>query len=64
MTEGMFLLEHKATTSQQITLKHQWLEKITKEALETGRLPVLCLSMCGERWFVVPEYVFDMIPKE
>ena len=59
-----FLVEHKLTTKQSLTLQGSWLSKITKEALENGRQPALCVVIGGERWYMVPEYIFNALLEE
>jgi len=44
-----------------VTLKWEWLSKITKEALGSGRQPALCLVIGGEKWYMVPEHIFDQL---
>lgn len=54
-----WLQEMKTTDAKQLTVKQQWLEKLKKEAQSNGRLPLFIMVLGGERWFCVPEAVFD-----
>mgnify|MGYP007011023522 FL=1 len=54
-------MEHKLATGKSVTLKWEWLSKITKEALGSGRQPALCLVIGGEKWYMVPEHIFDQL---
>lgn len=64
-----FLIESKATKSESMSLKQDWLLKIYQEALEVGRTPALALSFTREngssekrdRWVMVPEHVFQQL---
>jgi hypothetical protein len=64
-----FLIESKATKHESITVKLEWLDKIAKEALDTGRDPALIIQFVdaagnpwrGSGWVLVPERVFAEI---
>jgi hypothetical protein len=61
------LIESKATIYDSMVLKHSFLRKITKEALETNRVPALTASFVtssGEKkldgdWIMVPLWVWQ-----
>jgi hypothetical protein len=66
MVLGDFLIEAKATSRDSLSLKHDWLAKIDREALATGRKPALAVSFVrpdgtqirGGTWIAIPEDVF------
>lgn len=39
-----YLIEHKATEKASLSVKHDWLHKITRQALSRGRTPALQIS--------------------
>ena len=39
-----YLLEAKSSVNKSFSLKHEWLEKITQEALPLGKTPALTVS--------------------
>lgn len=47
-----YLVEHKYTAAKSYSLKISELEKIRKEALLVGRIPMFCLSL-GDRNYVL-----------
>ncbi len=49
------LIENKRTDKQQITIKNDWLEKIRREALAEGRMPVLGIEIGGREWVMLPK---------
>jgi hypothetical protein len=49
------LIEHKWTGKQQITVKASVLEKIVKEAILDGRLPVLGFHVNNENYIMLTE---------
>ena len=66
-------IECKSTINKSISLKHEWLKKIRKEALETGMTPAVTISFvtpdgknknAGD-WLMIPLYlakeVFDKL---
>lgn len=64
-----FRIESKATANKSLGVKYEWLEKITKEALETNRLPALTVSFvtpggveCSNGdWVMIPRYLFQEV---
>lgn len=67
-----FLIEAKATTSDEFRLKFEWLGKILKEARAIGRFPALFVSFTHGNgrskrngdWVLIPEKVFkELIDK-
>lgn len=58
-----YLVENKATQSDSMSLKSDWLRKIYQEALEAGKVPALAIQFTNEagksekreRWVMVPE---------
>lgn len=58
-----FLVECKSTVKQSFSVKHSWLQKITKEAHEVDSVPLLTVSFVNEHglsqtnnsdWVLVP----------
>lgn len=49
------LIEHKWTGKKQITVKSDVLEKIVKEAILDGRMPVLGFHLNGENYVALTE---------
>ena len=64
-----FLIESKATKNESMSVKLAWLDKIAKEALDTGRDPALLIQFVdaagnpwrGSGWVLIPERVFAQI---
>jgi hypothetical protein len=52
------LIEHKWTGKQQVTVKAVVLEKIVKEAILDGRMPVLGFHLNGENYVMLDENDF------
>ena len=52
------LIEHKWTGKQQVTVKAGVLEKIVKEAILDGRMPVLGFHLNGENYVMLDENDF------
>ena len=68
-----FLVENKCTEHKSISLKHSWLEKITREARQVGKAPAVTIQFVDKlgnpiaygRWALIPEDEFkDVIFKE
>lgn len=61
-----FLVENKATEHRSISIKLDWLDKISREAREEGKAPALSFqfvdkqghSVRGGRWVMIPEDEF------
>lgn len=53
-----YLFEHKYTSKKSVTITHEVLKKITKEAILDSRIPVLGLSLEGENFVVLLEEDF------
>lgn len=62
-----FLVENKCTEHKSISLKYDWLEKISKEALAETKEPALAIQFCDLNgvprsemgtWVMIPERVF------
>lgn len=51
------LLESKSTEKKSLSVKLEWLEKITTEALMAGRTPVFVMTIGKSRWYCVPDYL-------
>lgn len=49
------LIEHKWTGKKQVTVKADVLEKITKEAILDGRMPVLGFHLNGKNYVLLDE---------
>lgn len=66
ITARDFLLENKSTEHKSISIKHSWLEKITKEAREVGKSPAVTIQFVDKlgtpvaygRWALIPEDEF------
>ena len=64
-----FLIESKATVHDSISVKLAWLEKIAKEALDSGKDPALLIQFTdaagnpwrGSGWVLIPERLFAEI---
>lgn len=55
----------KSKLSKSITLKKEYFEKIHKEALETGKIPVLVFSFGdGQDFYVLEEHDFSILVQE
>lgn len=52
------LIEHKWTGKKQVTVKSDVLEKIVKEAILDGRMPVLGFHLNGENYIMLDENDF------
>jgi hypothetical protein len=52
------LIEHKYTGKKQVTVKSSVLEKIIKEAILDGRMPVLGFHLNGEDYIMLDENDF------
>jgi len=52
------LIEHKWTGKKQVTVKSDVLEKITKEAILDGRMPVLGFHLNGKDYVMLDENDF------
>lgn len=66
MTKGQFLIESKATENQSMSLKLDWLRKVSAEALAVSKHPALLLQFidgeadllpCGG-WIMMREDTF------
>jgi Holliday junction resolvase len=62
---GDFLIECKQTEKQSLSVKGEWLSKITREAMAAGRTPALSIEIKGiddrlveHDWVAVPMSVF------
>ena len=64
-----YLVENKSTEHKSISLKLDWLEKISLEAREEGKVPALSIQFVDKagnskkrgRWVLIPEDEFDGI---
>jgi len=71
ITKSQFLIESKATKHASITIKLAWLDKISKEAEDSGKVPAMILQFVdvagnpwrGSGWFLVPERIFNELSK-
>lgn len=64
-----FLIECKRTDGKSIRLTKQWLEKISKEALEAGKHPAMVITIgtietFDEDWLIIPLRLVDSFTKE
>lgn len=51
---GKFLFEIKSTEGGSLSIQKKWLNKITLEALQLGRIPVLGMSIQDQMWIAFP----------
>lgn len=72
MVHREFLIEAKSTVNKSLSVKLEWLEKVTQESLETGKTPALSIRFtdndgkalrCGD-WVAVPRYVYEEIAND
>lgn len=62
-----WLVENKSTVNASMSVKLDWLQKISREAAPNGKTPALAVQFCNEqgepvpggRWVMVPEDVFE-----
>lgn len=67
ITLADFLVENKSTEHKSMSLKHAWLDKITREARSEGRTPALTIQFVDKqgtpishgRWVLIPEDEFN-----
>ena len=67
-----YLFESKATVNESISIKLEWLRKISCEAIDTNREPVLCVQFVNTlghpavdgNWILIPERVFRELVME
>lgn len=67
MVKGEFLLENKSTIKQSLSLKYEWLEKISREAVCQEKTPSVSIQFVDSqgaskptgRWVLIPEHVFQ-----
>jgi hypothetical protein len=66
---NQFLIESKATSKASISVTLAWLDKISKEAEDSGKVPALLLQFVdalgnpwrGSGWVLIPERAFTEI---
>jgi Holliday junction resolvase len=63
LTDRAARVECKATMKKSLTLKLEWFEKITREAIDSGREPVVALRLeaatLAERdWVLIPRSTY------
>lgn len=64
-----WLIENKSTVNASMSLPHDWLSKISREALDKSRQPALALQFTDGtgsplkfgRWMMIPEDLFEEI---
>lgn len=64
--KGQFLIESKATKHNSLVVQLEWLDKISKEALDAGQTPALLIQFVdavgnpwrGSGWVLIPERTF------
>jgi hypothetical protein len=61
--KGAFLIESKATVNASLSVTHAWLQKIDKEALDTGKTPALLVQFVDGSGRVKPSGAWVMIPE-
>lgn len=67
MVHRDFLIEAKSTVNKSMSLKFEWLEKVTQEALETGKTPALSIRFTDSDgkavrsgdWVAVPRTIYE-----
>jgi len=50
-----YIIEAKRTDKKQMTLKEEWLSKISKEAARADKIPMLAIEIGGKRWVILDE---------
>ncbi len=58
-----FLVEAKSTIYASMVVKHDWLLKVSKEALDISREPALIVQFVDTRGLPVPEGSWVMVPE-
>lgn len=66
MVVGGFRIESKATTNKSMSLKYDWLKKISQEAAQCGQVPALTVQFVAAdgrpvtsgSYVMIPEWVF------
>lgn len=61
-----FLIENKSTVKESLSIKREWLRKITIEANTTGKAPALAIQFTDAdgvpkrsgKWIAIPEDIF------
>lgn len=63
-----FLIECKQTEKKSLSVKGEWLAKITREAMACGKEPALSIqirgnddTMCEQDWVAIPMSVFQRL---
>jgi hypothetical protein len=61
-----FLIEHKSTEKASISLKREWLNKVTEGARRSGRDPAVIITFTqgmkvSEDWVLIPKSTFDRL---
>jgi len=67
ISRGDILIECKSTIRASLSLKYEWLQKITREAKGTNQMPAVTISFVtgsGEAkpdgdWVLIPKVLFD-----
>lgn len=54
------LLESKSTEGKSISIKEEWLSKISDEALSLGRTPLLGIVVGKEHWLAIPGWAIGL----
>lgn len=57
------LIESKATCAESMSVKHAWLKKITREAKDKSKVPMVVISFTTEAGLPKDEGEWVMIPK-
>jgi hypothetical protein len=55
------LVENRYTENKSISVKHQELKKITREAIHEDSLPAMRLDFAGDAWLLIPEKHIEVI---
>jgi hypothetical protein len=63
------LIESKSTYSESMSLKHSWLKKITREAKDRSKVPMLLVTFVTEtghpkddgEWVMIPKSIANLI---
>lgn len=72
LTKGQFKIESKSTTARSLSVKKEWLDKITREAIAVGKDPALMVQFVDARgrpdrngvWVMFPEYLWKEMADE
>jgi len=53
-----FLIEQKDTNAKSMSIKKDWLEKISEEARQKNKIPAMAITIDGLSVFIISKYDF------